>query len=129
MSIDLNKEIVFVVDYTSNAACIGMIHEDVEGGSTKTMITDLDCGPMDMEEAKQILREDALPDYVIHIPLDNEFHRVREQCLGAILATHRVAYVVDSEMAYEFPELVCDASQNLFTIQAWFEMRNITGVL
>ena len=129
MNIDLNKEIVFVVDYTSNAACIGMIHEDVESGSTKTMVTDLDCGPMDMEEAKQIFWEDDLPDHVIHIPLDNEFHHVREQCLGAVLATHRVAYVIDTEMAYEFPELVCDASQNLFTIQAWFEMRNITGVL
>jgi len=129
MNINLNKEIHFVVDYRSCPNGIGIIFFDEEQGFKKSLVTDMDCGPKDMAEAREVINPDSLPDYVDHIPLDNEFHHVREQCLGAVLATHRVAYVVDSEMAYEFPELVCDASQNLFTIQAWFEMRNITGVL
>tara|TARA_B000000557_G_C20730805_1_gene424210 strand:- start:275 stop:664 length:390 start_codon:yes stop_codon:yes gene_type:complete len=129
MSIDLNKETHFIIDYSSNACCIGIIYENKESNSTTMMVTDLDCGPMDMAEAKEIFWDDSVPDHVIHIPLNNEFHQVREQCLGAILASHYVSYVVDSEMAYEFPSLVCDASQNLFTLQAWFKMRNITGIL
>jgi len=129
MNIDLNKEIHFVVDYRSCPSGIGTIFFDEAQGFQQSLVTDMDCGPKDLESAREVIDPEFLPHDVIHIPLDNEFYQIREQCLGAILATHRVSYVVDSEMAYEFPELVCDASQNLFTIQAWFEMRNITGVL
>jgi hypothetical protein len=129
MNIDLNKEIHFVVDYRSCPNSIGTIFFDEVQGFQKSLVTDMDCGPKDLEEARNEIDPEFLPHDVIYIPLDNEFYKLREQCLGAILATHRVSYVVDSEMAYEFPELVCDASQNLFTIQSWFEMRNITGVL
>lgn len=129
MNIDLNKEIHFVVDYRSCPNGIGTIFFDEEHGSKTSLVTDMDCGPKDLAEAQEVMNPEAMPDYVDYIPLGNEFWKIREQCLGAILATHRVSYVVDSEMAYEFPELVCDKSQNLFTIQAWLKMRNIQGVL
>ena len=89
----------------------------------------MDCGPKDMEEAREIMNDDCLPDYIDHIPLNNEYWEVREQCLGAILATHRVSYVVDTELAHEMPDLVCDPGQHLFLIQDWLKARNIKDIL
>jgi len=89
----------------------------------------MDCGPKDMAEAREVMNPDSLPDYVDYIPLGNEFWEVREQCLGALLATHRVAYVVYTELAAEAPDLVTDQTQRIFLIQNWIKARGIEGIL
>ena len=127
--INLSNEIHFVVDYRSCPSGLGTIFFDEEQGSKKSLVTDMDCGPKDMAEARELINPDYLPDYVDYIPLGNEFHEVREQCLGAILATHRVAYVVDTELAYELPDFVADEKQSVFLIQNWFAARGIKGIL
>lgn len=127
--IDLKKEIHFVLDYRSNPNGIGTIFLDEVGAHRKILITDDDTGPKDMEEARKQIKPEALPDSVIHIPLHNQFWDVANQCLGAVLVSYYVAYVSDSELANECPDLVCDPSQNLFLIQNWLKARGIKGIL
>ena len=130
--INLQKENHFVVDYRSCPSGIGTIFFSEEQGFKKSLVTDMDCGPKDIAEARETMNPDYLPDYVDYIPLDNEFWKIKEQCLGAILATHRVSYVVDSELAHEHPELTdSDGGQNtwIFTIQNWLKARDIKGIL
>jgi hypothetical protein len=127
--INLENEIHFVVDYRSCPSGIGTIFFDEEHGSKTSLVTDMDCGPKDMAEAKETFKPEAMPDYVDYIPLNNEYWKVREQCLGAILATHRVAYVVDTELAAEVPDFVADEKQSIFLIQNWLAARGIKGIL
>ena len=127
--IDLKNEIHYVVDYRSMANSLGSIFLDKVGGNRQLLITDQDVGPKDMKEAHEQIKPEALPDDVIHIPLDNQFWDVVNQTLGAILVSHYVAYVSDSELAGQYPELVCDPRQHLFLIQDWLKARNIKGIL
>ena len=128
-NINLSNEIHFVVDYRSCPTGIGTIFFDGEQNFEKALVTDMECGPKDMAEARETINPDAMPHDVIYIPLNNEFWDVREQCLGAILATHRVAYVVDTELAHELPDFVTDETQSVFLIQNWLAARNIKGIL
>ena len=124
MTINLQKEIHYVVDYKSCPSSLGSIFLDDVGGSRQLLITDQDVGPKDLTEAKETFNPDHLPDDVIHIPLDNQFWDVVNQTLGAILVSHYVKYVVDSELSYEYPELTDpDAGENtwIFTIQNWLK--------
>lgn len=127
--INLSNEIHFVVDYRSCPSGLGTIFFDEEHGSKTSLVTDMDCGPKDMAEARETMNPDYLPDYVDYIPLNNEFWEVREQCLGAILVTHRVAYVIDTELSAEVPDLVTDKTQSIFLIQNWLKARGIEGIL
>ena len=132
VQIDLKNEIYFVVDYRSCPSGIGTIILDEVGNHRQILITSNDSGPKDMSEAKETFNQDAMPDYVDHIPLDNQFWDVVNQCLGAILVTHHVKYVVDTELAYEYPEMLDpDGGENthVFTIQNWLKVRNIKGIL
>ena len=127
--INLIDEVHFVVDYRSCPSGIGTIILDDICGHDKILITDMDCGPKDMAEAKETFNPEAMPQFVDHIPLNNEYWDVRQQCLGAILATHRVAYVIDTELAAEVPDLVTDKTQSIFLIQNWLKARGIEGIL
>ena len=132
MQIDLQKEIHYVVDYRSCPNSLGSIFLDEVGGHRQILITDQDVGPKNIEEARETFNPDHLPDTVIHIPLDNQFWDVVNQTLGAILVSHHVKYVVDSELAYEHPELTDpDGGQNtwIFTNQNWLKVRDIKGIL
>lgn len=128
-SIDLTNEIYFVVDYRSCPSGIGTIFLDEVAENKTILITDMECGPKDMAAAKETFNPDAMPDFVDNIPLNNEFWDVLNQCLGAILATHRVAYVVDTELAAELPDFVADETQSIFLIQNWLAARGIKGIL
>ena len=131
-TINLKNEIYYVVDYRSCLNSLGSIFLDEVGGQRQILITDQDVGPKNMEEARETFYPDNLPDAVIHIPLDNQFWDIVNLTLGAILVSHHVKYVVDSELAYEHPELTDpDGGQNtwIFTIQNWFKARNIKGIL
>lgn len=130
--INLEDEIHYVVDYRSFPLSLGSIFLDKVGGNRQILITDQDVGPKDMAEAKEKFNPDHLPDTVIHIPLDNQFWDVINQTLGAILVSHYVKYVYDSELAYEYPELTDpDGGKNkyIFTIQNWLKARDIKGLL
>ena len=130
--INLKKEIHFVVDYRSCPSGLGSIFLDEVGGHKQILITDQDCGPKDMAAAKETFNPDAMPDFIAHIPLDNQFWDVVNQCLGAILVSHYVKYVYDTELAAECPELTDpDGGDNkcIFTIQNWLKARNIKGLL
>ena len=131
-TINLSNEIHYVVDYRSCPSGLGSIFLDEVGGNKQILITDNDCGPKDMAEAKETFNPDSMPDYVDHIPLDNQFWDVVNQCLGAILVSHHVKYVYDTELAGEYPELTDpDGGENksIFTIQNWLEARGIKGLL
>jgi hypothetical protein len=130
--INLSNEIHFVVDYRSCPSGIGSIFLDDVGGHKQILITDADCGPKDMEAARETFNPDAMPDFVDHIPLGNQFWDVVNQALGAILVSTHVKYVVDTELAYEYPELTDpDGGENktIFTIQNWLKARDIQGIL
>ena len=127
--IDLSNEIHYVVDYRSCTNSLGSIFLDKVGGNRQLLITDQDVGPKDMEEARNKIKPEALPDDVIHIPLDCQFWDVVNQTLGAILVSHHVAYVSDPEMVNDYPDLVCDPRQHLFLIQDWLKARKIEGIL
>ena len=132
MTITLQKEIHYVVDYRSCPSSLGSIFLDEAGGHRQLLITDQDVGPKDMAEATETFNPDHLPNDVIHIPLDNQFWDVVNQTIGAILVSHHVKYVVDSELAGDYPELIDpDGGKNswIFTIQNWLEARNIKGIL
>lgn len=137
-TINLKNEIHYVVDfhircrYNSLLNSLGSIFLDEVGGNRQILITDQDLGPKNMEEAKKVFKPDSLPNDVIHIPLDNQFWDIVNQTLGAILVSHHVKYVVDSELAFEYPELTDpDGGQNtwIFTIQNWLKARDIKGIL
>ena len=130
--INLKKEIHYVVDYRSCPNSLGSIFLDEVGGNRRLLISDQDIGPKDIEEAKATFNPDHIPDAVIHIPLDNQFWDVVNQTLGAILVSYHVKYVVDSELASDYPELTDNDGGNnkwIFTIQNWLEARNIKGIL
>lgn len=132
MTINLQKEIHYVVDYRSYPSSLGSIFLDDVGGSRQILITDQDVGPKDLTEAKETFNPDHLPDDVIHIPLDNQFWDVVNQTLGAILVSHYVKYVVDSELAGDYPELIDPdggKDSRIFTIQNWLKARGIEGIL
>ena len=123
---DLNKTNHFVVDYRSCPTGIGTIFLD---NGKRILVTDMESGPKDMEEARSSLNPEHLPDSVIHIPLDSEYYDIADQVLGAILVTHRVVHVVDTELAHDYPELTFVKSLNLFTSMTWLEGRGVGGLL
>ena len=128
-NIKLSNEIHFVVDYRSCPSGIGSIFLDEVGGHKQILITDAECGPKDMAAAKETFNPDAMPDFVDHIPLGSQFWDILNQCLGAILVSTHVAYVVDTELAAELPDFVADETQSIFLIQNWLAARNIKGIL
>ena len=115
----------FSVDYRSCPSGIGKIN--FTNGDTM-LITEVDCGPKDMEQAKLSIREEYLPTDIVHIPLEGGIHyKLVHQVLYQILRDNDVRYVYDTEFAYD----VCDRDVNddnspIFELEDWIEQHSNT---
>ncbi len=116
MDINLKDHIYFNIDYRSLPSGIGHI---VFPNDDTILVTDEGCGPKDMSEAAQQIKEEFLPKSVSHIPFDtSEHYEVGQAALSAILERYDVEYVYDSEMGYEYND-----GSTTFTLDQWLEMR------
>ena len=121
--IKLDSSTYFVIDYRSAPSGIGTIYFS---SGRSILVTEGDCGPRDMDEARDQIKEEFLPSEVCSIPFSMGEHWDEGNLeLGKILVRNDVQYVVDSELAYEFEDLVESMDQRVFTIQNWFKIRNI----
>ena len=118
---DLLNSTYFRIDYRSIPSGIG--HINYESGDV-VLVTESDSGPKDMEGARKVFREEHLPSSVDHIPFSmGMYWKEGQEALKAILHTHNVKYVVDSELSYEAEDLVEDMEYHLFTINNWIKAR------
>jgi hypothetical protein len=88
---DLNTTTWYNPDYRSWPSGVGFIHKP---SGEEVLISDSECGPKNMEEAKKEIREECLPTEVEY--LDGEFWELREE-FGKILRKHGVTHVLDVE--------------------------------
>jgi len=88
---DLKTTTWYNPDYRSWPSGIGFIHKP---DGTEILISDSECGPKNMEEAKKEFNPEYLPSAVEHIP--GEFWENREM-FGNILKKHGVTHVLDYE--------------------------------
>lgn len=122
-SIDYKTSTYFVIDYRSLPSGIG--HINYESGDV-VLVTEAGCGPQDLAEAKEKIKKEFWPSSVNNIPFHmGEHWEAGQSALEAILKTHQVEYVIDSELAYERKDLVTDSSNNIFTLPNWIEARKI----
>lgn len=120
---DLLNSTYFTIDYRSPPTGIGSIN--FENGD-EILVTELDSGPKDMEEAKKYIKEEYWPTAVNHIPFNmGQYWKEGQAALNAILYTHKVKYVIDSELAYECKELVENLDHHVFTLENWIKARII----
>jgi len=120
---DLLNSTYFQIDYRSIPSGIG--HINYEGGDV-VLVTESDSGPKDMEGARKVFREEYLPSSIDHIPFSmGMYWKEGQEALKAILKTHDVKYVIDSELSFEFEELVEDMEYHIFTLENWFIARGI----
>ena len=123
MRIKLDSSTYFVIDYRSAPSGIGTINFS---SGRSVLVTEGDCGPKDMDEARVMIKEEFLPSEVCSIPFSmGERWDEGNLELGKILVRNDVQYVVDSELAYEFEDLVENFDQRVFTVQNWFKIRGI----
>ena len=119
--IDLEHSTHFVIDYRSPPSGIGTIF--YPSGDT-ILVTEKDSGPRDMEAAKLMLIESALPSCIDNIPFSMGDHwEAGQLALEAILKTHNTEHVIDCELAYEREDLVEDMGNHIFTLNNWIEAR------
>ena len=122
-NVDLKYNRYFKIDYRSNPSGIGTV---VYPSGDSILITDSSFGPKDMEAAVSEIKEEYLPSSVNHIPFDmGVYWKEGQGALEAILKTHDVQYVIDSELAYENTDLVQDLNQWLFTLENWIKCRSL----
>ena len=120
---NLKSSTSFQIDYRSIPSGIG--HINYEGGDV-VLVTEADSGPKDMEGARKVFKEEHLPSSIDHIPFSmGEYWDEGQAALKAILCTHRVDYVIDSELSFEFPDLVEDMEYHIFTLKNWLKARGI----
>ena len=120
---DLTSSTYFRVDYRSLPSGIG--HINYEGGDV-VLVTEAGSGPQDLAEAKEMFDEECWPSSVNNIPFHmGEYWDEGQAALKAILCTHRVDYVIDSELAYEKEELVENMDYHIFTLKNWLLARGI----
>ena len=113
----------FQIDYRSIPSGIG--HINYESGDV-VLVTEADSGPKDMESARKVIKEEYLPSSIDNIPLSMGAHwKAGQLALQAILKTHDVKYVIDSELSFEFQELVEDMEYHIFTLENWIIARGI----
>ena len=121
--IDLKYSTHFVIDYRSLPTGIG--HINYESGDV-VLVTEAGTGPQDLAEAKEKIKEEFWPSSVNNIPFHmGEYWEEGQAALKAILNTHEVEYVIDSELAYERNDLVENMDQHIFTLQNWLLARGI----
>lgn len=120
---DLLSSTYFQIDYRSLPSGIG--HINYESGDV-VLVTESDVGPKDMEAARKVFKEEYLPSSIDHIPFSmGMYWKEGQEALKAILCTHRVSYVIDSELAYEQQDLVEDMEYHIFTLKNWLKARGI----
>jgi len=113
----------FQIDYRSIPSGIG--HINYESGDV-VLVTEADSGPKDMESARKVIKEEYLPSSIDNIPFSmGEHWKAGQLALQAILKTHDVKYVIDSELSFEFKELVEDMEYHIFTLENWIIARGI----
>ena len=88
---DLHTTTWYNPDYRSWPSGIGFIHKP---DGTEILISDSECGPKNMQEAKKEIKPEFLPTAVEHIP--GEFWKHRKT-FGKILRKHGVTHVLDVE--------------------------------
>ena len=88
---DLSTTTWYNPDYRSFPSGIGFIHKPC---GEEILITDSDCGPKNMEEAREEFKPSHLPAAVEH--LSGEWWDLREDFFE-ILKKHGVTHVVDYE--------------------------------
>mgnify|MGYP003654875289 FL=1 len=116
MDINLKDHIYFNIDHRSLPSGIGHI---VFPNDDTILVTDEGCGPKDMSEAAQQIKEEFLPKSVSHIPFDiSEHWEVGQAALSTILERYDVEYVYDSEMDSQYND-----GNTTFTLDQWLEMR------
>ena len=119
--LNLNNQILetstyFSIDYRSNPSGIGHINH--ENGDV-ILVTEAGSGPQDLAEAREIFKEEHWPTSVNNIPFEmGEYWDEGQAALKAILLTHNVEYVIDTEMGYEF-----NNGETTFTLNKWLELR------
>lgn len=120
---DLTYSTYFRVDYRSNPSGIG--HINYESGDV-VLVTEAGSGPQDLAAAKEMFKEECWPSSVNNIPFRmGEYWDEGQAALKAILCTHKVAYVIDTELAYEREDLVESMEGHVFTLENWFKARDI----
>ena len=113
----------FRVDYRSIPSGIG--HINYESGDV-VLVTEAGSGPQDLAEAREKMVEEHWPSAVNNIPFHmGEYWDEGQAALKAILCTHQVEYVIDTELAYEREDLVSSMEQHVFTLANWFKARGI----
>ena len=116
MDINLKDHIYFSIDYRTLPSGIGHI---VFPNEDMILVTDQGCGPKDMMEATQKIKEEFLPTSVTHIPLNSsEYWELSQDVLIRVLRDQGVKYVYDTEMGYEYND-----GNATFSIDAWEELR------
>jgi len=122
---DLLNSTHFRIDYRSLPSGIG--HINYESGDV-VLVTEASSGPQDLAAAKEMFDEEFWPSSVNNIPFHmGEYWEEGQAALKAILLTHKVKYVIDTELAYEREDLVEDIDYHVFTLQNWFEARDISS--
>ena len=122
---DLLNSTHFRIDYRSLPSGIG--HINYESGDV-VLVTEASSGPQDLAAAKEMFDEEFWPSSVNNIPFNmGEYWEEGQEALKAILLTHKVKYVIDTELAYEREDLVEDIDYHVFTLQNWFEARDISS--
>ena len=88
---DLHTTTWYNPDYRSWPSGIGFIHKP---NGEEILISDSECGPKNMKEAKKEIKPEYLPTEVEY--LDGEFWEMRKE-FGKILRKHGVTHVLDVE--------------------------------
>jgi hypothetical protein len=121
--LDLGAATHFVVDYRSAPLGVGSI---ICSDGRVVLVTEEDCGPKSLREARGVIKAEYMPEEVEHIPLSmGERWEEGNQMLGDILERRDVKYVVDTELAYEFEDLTEDINQCVFAFRSWCKIRGI----
>lgn len=124
-NINYKDSTYFQIDYRSLPSGIGHIY--FETGDV-ILVTEAGSGPQDLSEARETIKEEYWPSAVNNIPFHmGEYWDEGQAALKAILCTHRVSYVIDSELAYESEDLVENMNQHIFTLQNWLKARGINS--
>ena len=115
--IDTSGSNTFYIDYRSPPSGIGNI---TTKDGKNILITETDCGPKNMDEAKKFIKEEHWPDEVIHIPIESGINwQLARSMLVNILVEKEVEYAYDTELYYELYDDYDSPNTCIFTLKNW----------